>query len=74
MIKFKVIARYSDESERDYEKRLEKSFNSFFSGIDTEKGKWNFSLFTGTGTDTEPGTETFIAWKEITDKKQKVGF
>lgn len=57
MIKFKVIARYSDESERDYEKRLEKSFNSFFSGIDTE-----------------PGTETFIAWKEITDKKQKVGF
>ena len=72
-IQFKVVARDRDESSKDYEKRLENSFNEFFSDVDDEKDSWNYTYFLGTGTETEHGMETFIGYKHIKTKKG-IGF
>ena len=73
-IQFKVVARDPQESSKDYEKRLEDSFNTFFADVDDEKDLWNYTCFLGTGTDTEPGMETFIGYKHIKQNKKGIGF
>lgn len=73
-IQFKVVVKNPFESISDYEKRLEDSFNKFFADVDNEKDSWNYTYFSGTGTKTEHGMETFIGYKHIKQTKKDIGF
>lgn len=72
-VQFKVLIRDFNESPWSFEKRLEKSLNEFYKDVD-EKDEWDYVRMLGTGTEDEPGSETFILHKTIKKLDKKVGF
>lgn len=74
-VQFKVVVRNPLEGAAHFEKRLEDSLNEFFEDIESENDVWDFVRILGTGTDTEPGSETYVAHKYLNSKKEKnIGF
>lgn len=72
-VQFKVIVRDPQESIKNFEERLENVLNEFYKDID-EKDEWDYVRLLGTGTEDEPGSETFILHKTIKKSDKKVGF
>lgn len=72
-LKFKVLIKNPLESFQQFETRLEETLNSFFSDIN-EDDEWDYTRVLGTGTDNEPGSETFILYKNIKKSNKKIGF
>lgn len=72
-VQFKVLIKDHTESTKAFETRLEETLNNFYSDIN-EDDEWDYVRMLGTGTDDEPGSETFILHKTIKKSNKKVGF
>lgn len=74
-VQFKVIVRDPQESIKNFEERLENGLNEFYKDIESENDTWDFVRILGTGTDNEPGSETYVAHKFLNSKgEKKIGF
>lgn len=72
-VQFKVLIKDPTESTKAFEMRLEETLNNFYSDINEDE-EWDYVRMLGTGTDDEPGSETFILHKTIKKSNKKVGF